>query len=54
VPQFRRDGLQIQNANESARTGALISTATGLSGLNFELLEFGPNSLQRKVINAWK
>jgi catechol 2,3-dioxygenase-like lactoylglutathione lyase family enzyme len=54
VPQFRRDGLQIQNANESERTGALISTATGLSGLNFELLEFGPNSLQRKVINAWK
>jgi catechol 2,3-dioxygenase-like lactoylglutathione lyase family enzyme len=54
VPQFRRDGLQIQNPNESERTKALISTATGLSGLNFELLEFGPDSLQRKVINAWK
>jgi catechol 2,3-dioxygenase-like lactoylglutathione lyase family enzyme len=54
VPQFRREGLQIQNPNESERTKALISTATGQNGLNFELLEFGPDSLQRKVINAWK
>jgi catechol 2,3-dioxygenase-like lactoylglutathione lyase family enzyme len=54
VPQFRRDGLQVQNPNESARTKALISQATGQNGLSFELLEFGPDSLQRKVINGWK
>ena len=54
LPQFRRDGLQIQNPSESERTKALISQATGQNGLSFELLEFGPDSLQRKVINAWK
>jgi catechol 2,3-dioxygenase-like lactoylglutathione lyase family enzyme len=54
VEQFRRDGLQVQNPNESERTKALISQATGQNGLSFELLEFGPDSLQRKVINAWK
>jgi catechol 2,3-dioxygenase-like lactoylglutathione lyase family enzyme len=54
VEQFRRDGLQVQNPTESERTKALISQATGQNGLSFELLEFGPDSLQRKVINAWK
>src|SRR5215469_17858519 len=29
VEQFRRDGLQVQNPNESERTKALISQATG-------------------------
>jgi hypothetical protein len=28
------------------------NTSSGPSGLSFELLEFGPDSLQRKVINA--
>jgi catechol 2,3-dioxygenase-like lactoylglutathione lyase family enzyme len=54
VPQFRRNGLDVRNPTESERTKALISQATGPNGLSFELLEFGPNSLQRKVINAWK
>jgi catechol 2,3-dioxygenase-like lactoylglutathione lyase family enzyme len=54
VPQFRQGGLQVGNPVESARTKAVISQATGLAGLRFELLEFGPDSLQRKVMNAWK
>ncbi len=54
LPEFKRNGLQVQDPNESARTKALISQATGQNGLSFELLEFGPDSLQRKVINAWK
>ena len=54
VPQFRRNGLDVRNPTESERTKALISQATGQDGLSFELLEFGPDSLQRKVINAWK
>jgi catechol 2,3-dioxygenase-like lactoylglutathione lyase family enzyme len=54
IDQYRNGGLQVNNPNESARTKALISTATGLSGLPFELLEFGPDSLQRKVMNEWK
>jgi catechol 2,3-dioxygenase-like lactoylglutathione lyase family enzyme len=54
LPQFRRNGLDVRNPTESERTKALISQATGQNGLSFELLEFGPDSLQRKVINAWK
>src|SRR5215467_14413470 len=54
IALFKRDGLQVQDPKESERTKALISVATGISGLSFELLEFGPDSLQRKVINAWK
>ena len=54
LPRFRRGGLDVRNPNESERTKALISQATGPNGLAFELLEFGPDSLQRKVINAWK
>jgi catechol 2,3-dioxygenase-like lactoylglutathione lyase family enzyme len=54
LPQFQRGGLDVRNPTESERTKALISQATGPNGLSFELLEFGPNSLQRKVINAWR
>src|SRR6516162_4702584 len=54
LPEFRRGGLDVRDPNVSERTKALISTATGPNGLSFELLEFGPDSLQRKVINAWK
>lgn len=53
VSQFRQAGLNVQNPVESERTRALISQATGPNGLRFELLEFGPDSLQRKVMNAW-
>jgi len=54
LPAFRQGGLSIQNPTVSERTGALISQATGQNGLAFELLEFGPDSLPRKVMNAWK
>jgi catechol 2,3-dioxygenase-like lactoylglutathione lyase family enzyme len=54
VPVFRRGGLDVRNPSESERTRALISQATGPNDLAFELLEFGPDSLQRRVINAWK
>jgi catechol 2,3-dioxygenase-like lactoylglutathione lyase family enzyme len=54
VAQFRQGGLSVQNPVESERTKALISQATGPNGLGIELLEFGPDSLQRKVMNAWK
>jgi catechol 2,3-dioxygenase-like lactoylglutathione lyase family enzyme len=54
IVQFKRDGLHVDDPSESARTRALISQATGLNDLRFELLEFGPDSLQRKVMNAWK
>jgi catechol 2,3-dioxygenase-like lactoylglutathione lyase family enzyme/quercetin dioxygenase-like cupin family protein len=52
--RFRAGGLIVRDPSTSARTGAVISQAEGLGGLRFELLEFGANSLQRKVINEWK
>jgi catechol 2,3-dioxygenase-like lactoylglutathione lyase family enzyme len=54
VAQFRQGGLNVENPAESERTKALISQASGPNGVKFELLEFGPDSLQRKVMNAWK
>jgi hypothetical protein len=47
-------GLDVRNPTESERTKALISQTAGPNGLSLELLEFGLESLQRKVINAWK
>jgi hypothetical protein len=38
----------------SPRTGTRIAVASGPGGINMELLEFGPSSLHRKVIDAWK
>lgn len=54
IPRFKAGGLIVRDPSTSARTGAVISQAEGLGGLRFELLEFGPDSLQRKVINDWK
>ena len=54
VAQFRQGGLHVDDPVESERTKALISQASGPNDLRFELLEFGQNSLQRKVMNAWK
>jgi len=54
IDQFRRGGLNVQNPAVSERTKALISQAVGPGGLRMELLEFGPESLQRRVMNAWK
>jgi catechol 2,3-dioxygenase-like lactoylglutathione lyase family enzyme len=51
---FKQGGLQVTDPNRSARTNALISQATGLGDLRFELLEFGPDSLQKKVMDSWK
>ena len=51
---FKQGGLIVQDPTESARTKAVISQARGQNDLAFELLEFGPDSLQRKVMNAWK
>lgn len=54
IPRFKEGGLIVRDPSTSARTRAVISQAEGLSGLRFELLEFGPDSLQRKVMNEWK
>ena len=54
LPQFRAAGFQVAEPVESARTKALISQATDRNGVHFELLEFGPDSVQRKVMDRWR
>jgi hypothetical protein len=54
VAQLRRMGVKVSDATLSPRSGALISNAYDSEGIRSELLEFGPASLQRKAIAAWK
>ena len=54
VEQLRQRGVQVRAPSLSPRTGTRIAVATAPGGVNIELLEFGPQSLHRKVIDAWK
>jgi catechol 2,3-dioxygenase-like lactoylglutathione lyase family enzyme len=54
VSRLRAQGVQVGNASVSARTRSRVATATSPQGTRFELLEFGPESLHRKVIEGWR
>ena len=54
IERLRQRGVQVRDPSVSPRTGSRIALASGPGGINIELLEFGPESLHRKVINAWK
>jgi catechol 2,3-dioxygenase-like lactoylglutathione lyase family enzyme len=54
VEQLKQRGVQIRPPSLSPRTGSRIAVASGPGGINIELLEFGPESLHRKVIESWK
>jgi catechol 2,3-dioxygenase-like lactoylglutathione lyase family enzyme len=54
VAQLRGRGVEVRAPSVSPRTGTRIAVASGPGGVNMELLEFGPASLHRKVIDAWK
>jgi catechol 2,3-dioxygenase-like lactoylglutathione lyase family enzyme len=54
VKRLRAGGVQIGNASVSARTNARIAVGRTPQGTTFELLELGPDSLQRKVMDTWK
>jgi catechol 2,3-dioxygenase-like lactoylglutathione lyase family enzyme len=54
VSGLQRMGVSVKDPAASARTGALLTNATDKEGIRAELLEFGPNSTQRKAMNAWK
>src|SRR5687768_5585881 len=54
VEQLRQRGVEVRAPSLSPRTGTRIAVATGPGAINMELLEFGPSSLHRKVIDAWK
>ena len=54
IEQLKARGVQVRPPSVSPRTGSRIAVATGPGGINIELLEFGPQSLHRKVIESWK
>ena len=54
IEQLTKRGVQIRPPSLSPRTGSRIAVASAPGGVNIELLEFGPQSLHRKVIDAWK
>jgi catechol 2,3-dioxygenase-like lactoylglutathione lyase family enzyme len=54
VKILRQRGLSVRDPNVSARTKSRIAVATTPQAAGVELLEFGPDSLQRKVIDAWR
>ncbi len=54
IEQLTRRGVQVRPPSVSPRTGSRIALASGPGGINIELLEFGPESLHRKVIESWK
>jgi catechol 2,3-dioxygenase-like lactoylglutathione lyase family enzyme len=50
----KQRGVQVRAPALSPRTGSRIAVASGPGGIDIELLEFGPLSLHRKVIESWK
>ena len=54
VQHLRTHGLMARDPNVSQRTNARISTVQTGPGVSFELLEFPPDSLARKAMDAWK
>jgi catechol 2,3-dioxygenase-like lactoylglutathione lyase family enzyme len=54
IDQLKQRGVQIGPPSVSPRTRTRSAVVTGPAGVNIELLEFGPDSLHRKVMEAWK
>ena len=54
IEQLKGRGVQVRPPSLSPRTGSRIAVAPGPGGINIELLEFGAQSLHRKVIDSWK
>ena len=54
VARLKRMGAKVNEITASARSGALLTTVADPEGIRSELLEFGPASLQRKTMDAWK
>jgi len=54
IEQLKGRGVQVRPPSLSPRTGSRIALASAPGGINIELLEFGPQSLHRKVIDSWK
>jgi catechol 2,3-dioxygenase-like lactoylglutathione lyase family enzyme len=54
IGQLKQRGVQVGASSVSPRTRSRSALATGPGGVNIELFEFGPESLHRRVMDAWK
>lgn len=54
IVQLKQRGVQVRAPSVSPRTRSRSAVASGPGGVDIELFEFGPESLHRKVIDAWK
>jgi catechol 2,3-dioxygenase-like lactoylglutathione lyase family enzyme len=54
VARLRARGVKVGDASVSARTKSRIATMRTPDGTAIELMEFGPDSLHRKVMNDWR
>ena len=54
IARLNRMGVKVSDLTPSTHSGALLANATDAEGIRSELLEFGPASLQRKAMAAWK
>ncbi len=54
VKRLRAAGMEVRDPIVSSRTRSRIAVARTPEGTSVELLEFGPDSLHRKVMDAWK
>jgi predicted enzyme related to lactoylglutathione lyase len=54
VTRLRARGMDVKDPAVSARTKSRIAVARTPQGTSVELMEFGPDSLHRKVMDAWK
>jgi len=54
VNRLRARGVKVGDPSVSARTNAKIAVAHAPDGTTIELMELGPDSLQRRVMNDWR
>lgn len=54
VSRLRGQGVKVGEPSVSARTKSRIATMRTPDGTTIELMEFGPDSLHRKLMNEWR
>jgi catechol 2,3-dioxygenase-like lactoylglutathione lyase family enzyme len=54
IETLRQRGAKVEDAHPGLRMKALSTDVLDPDGLRLELLEFTPDSLQRKAIDSWK
>lgn len=54
IAQLKQRGVEVRAPSVSPRTRSRNAVASGPGGVDIELFEFGPESLHRKVMDAWK